>query len=192
MKKATIEDMEIGNILFGNSRGTYKIDRQGGYEDIFAEFLTSNNFDSYGYKKDNKERTFENDVFIIRPYYWGDDEEEAQLPNFVHKATNLEINWYKYPMRDAYSNQDIDIKTFKTIINECSQSLENNKKKTEKIVEIYEDELTDSERDMPDLVRCKDCLHGTKTKDYKNKEVIACLDETHQPDWFCADGVKKK
>ena len=120
MKKATPKDMELGNMLFGNSRGTYQVEPRADYEEIFRKFLYDNNFDSYGYKADNKERVFENDVFIIRPYYWEDDEEEVCKPNFVYKPTNLEIKWYKYPMRDAYSNQDVDIKTFESIINNSS------------------------------------------------------------------------
>ena len=123
MKKATIDDMEMGNLIFGNSRGTYCVEPRMDYQEIFQNFLFKNGFDGYGYKDGHHERTFENSTFIIRPYYWGEDEEIAALPNFVYKQTGLEINWYKYPMRDAYSNQDIDLETFKEILRVCEESL---------------------------------------------------------------------
>lgn len=123
MKKATIEDMELGNLIFGNSRGEFKVPRDE-YQDLFQEFLERNGFDGYGHYK-NKEY-FENKTFIIRPYYWGEDEAITQLPNFVYKPMNFEIKWYKYPMRDAYSNQDINIETFKSMLNDCEDSMKEN------------------------------------------------------------------
>lgn len=121
MKPASIETMELGNLLFGNSRGEYSVEPREEYQEPFQEFLELNGFDSYGIRGTN--RGYENDTFIIRPYYWGDDEDTAALPNFVYKPTGLEISWYKYPMRDAYSNQDVDVETFKTILNNCAASM---------------------------------------------------------------------
>lgn len=115
--------MELGNILFGNSRGVYSVVPRKDYEEIFWEFLDKNGFDMYGYRDHSNERVFKNNIFTIRPYYWGDDEEEANLPNFVYNPNNLKIKWYKYPMRDAYSNQDVDIETFKDILSVCAKSL---------------------------------------------------------------------
>lgn len=66
-------------------------------------------FDSYGipdYKKDkykgefktihskrNPEKDyvtyFENDTFILMPYYWGEDSEFRKLANFVHKTNRI-------------------------------------------------------------------------------------------------------
>ena len=123
MKKANIENMELGNLLFGHSRGAYHVLPRNEYEDVVFKLLDSNNFDSYGYKQDIKERVFENDTFIIGPYYWGEDEEETSKPNFVYKPTGLEIKWYKYPLRDAYCNQNINIQDFKLIIDACNKSL---------------------------------------------------------------------
>ena len=122
MKEANINDTELGNLLFGNSRGAYQVEPREEYQEIFQQFLYDNGFDGYGIR-DNGDREFENDTFIIRAYYWGEDEKKAELPNFVFKPTNLEISWYKYPMRDAYSNQDISIEAFKDIINKCVESL---------------------------------------------------------------------
>ncbi len=123
MKKANYpEDMELGNLLFGNSRGTYCVEPRSEYQDAFCEFLFTNGFDGYGYHGDDAD-DFENDTFVVRPYYWGDDEKIAELPNFVFKPTGLEISWYKYPMRDAYSNQDVDIATFRQILDGCEASM---------------------------------------------------------------------
>lgn len=68
----------------------------------------------------------------------------------------------------------------------------NERKIVEKIVKMYEDEMADWDRAMPDLIRCKDCLHGLPAKDYKGNDVISCLDETHPYNWYCADGKHKK
>ena len=38
-----------------------------------------------------------------RPYYWGDDEAVAELPNFAFEG--VEIRWYKYPGRGMSTNK---------------------------------------------------------------------------------------
>ena len=50
-------------------------------------------------------------------------EKKKLLPNFEHKPTGLKIAWYKYPMRDAYSNQNVDIDEFKRILDDCASSM---------------------------------------------------------------------
>lgn len=128
MKKACIEDAELGNLMFGNSYGEYHVEPRMEYQDAFCDFLKENGFDFYGYKESGEHESddyssFDNDVFTVRPYYWGEDESIAGLPNFVYKPIGLEMKWYKYPMRDAYSNQDIDIDTFKKILSDCANSI---------------------------------------------------------------------
>lgn len=125
MKKAMLEDMELGNLMFGNSRGTYHVEPREEYQDAFCEFLYANGWDSHAIRGDGYDAAyeFENDTFIVRAYYWGEDEDIAELPNFVYKPTGLEISWYKYPMRDAYSNQDVSIDEFKKILAECEKSI---------------------------------------------------------------------
>ena len=136
MEQSSVKDMELGNILFGHSRGQYHIVPREDYQEIFFAFMDANGFDSYGFYKQAEKYTggkippwsaqhdqFENDTFVIRPYYWGEDEEKAELPNFVYKPTRLEIRWYKYPMRDAYCNQDISIDEFRKIVEKCSESM---------------------------------------------------------------------
>lgn len=51
MKPAAIEDMELGNLMFGNSRGLYAVEPREDYQEIFCEFLKRNGFDMYGHKK---------------------------------------------------------------------------------------------------------------------------------------------
>ena len=124
MEKASIENMEIGNLIFGNSRGEYHVEPRAEYQEAFCNFLKNNGFEFDGCYGNKNE--FENDTFIVRPYYWGENEKLAELPNFVYKPTDLEISWYKYPMRDAYSNQDIDIKQFRKILKDCASSMRTN------------------------------------------------------------------
>lgn len=125
MIPASIDNMELGNLMFGHSRGAYAVQPREIYQDLFCEFLFAHNSDGYGYfDAANSSGCFENDTFAVRPYYWGDDETIANLPNFVYKPTGLEIRWYKYPMRDAYSNMDVSPSDFRKILDECAASLE--------------------------------------------------------------------
>ncbi len=116
-----LDNMELGNLIFGHSRGEYQVDRET-YQDMFGEFLEKINCDGYGCFQGN-DGTFENEVFAIRPYYWGDDEEEMAKPNFLYKPDNLEIRWYKYPFRDSYSNKELTVDYLKEILNNCEKSI---------------------------------------------------------------------
>lgn len=124
MHKATIEDMELGNLMFGNSRGEYKVEPRMAYQEPFARFIDTLGLDYHA--MDDHGNGVDNDVFTIRPYYWGEDEDIAALPNFVYKPTGLEISWYKYPMRDAYSNQDVSLEQFVEILADCERSMKVN------------------------------------------------------------------
>lgn len=118
--------MELGNAIFGNSRGEYEVPRKE-FEDIFFPLLKKTGLDDHGYSEEGWNKnyaTFENDIFLIRPYYWGSNDEIAELPNFVYKPTNFEIQWYKYPLRDSYMNQDINVEQFKEIITKCKKSIQ--------------------------------------------------------------------
>ena len=126
MKRATIEDMELGNMMQGGACGDFVVERDGIIDKMFSIFMKMNGFDGYGYLlKDGKsECGYENDVFAVRPYYWGDDPDEMEKPNFEYKPTGLTISWYKYPMRDAYINQDINMYEFREILEACEKSME--------------------------------------------------------------------
>jgi hypothetical protein len=42
--------------------------------------------------------------------------------DFLYKPSGFTIHWYKYPLRDAYTNQKITLAGFKKIISACIQS----------------------------------------------------------------------
>lgn len=44
-------------------------------------------------------------------------------PNFTYKPTGYQIQWYKYPLRDAYANQKITALEFLRIVFRCLESL---------------------------------------------------------------------
>lgn len=119
--------MELGNAMFGHSRGEYPLSRSKGFEEVLDSLLEicAPNNRMYG-------EVFENEVFAIFPYYWGDctcgDEQNHKSdcpivkPNFLYKPTGFELRWYKYPLRDSYTNQKITLAGFKKIISACIQS----------------------------------------------------------------------
>ena len=43
--------------------------------------------------------------------------------NFLYKPTGFSIDWYKYPLRDSYTNQRITLEGFKIIIDKCIESI---------------------------------------------------------------------
>lgn len=123
--------MELGNFIFGNSRGDIQVNRD--WEEDFHYLLEDIGFTSYGYIDTKKlkpwEQTdkdgskyFENDLIIVRPYYWGEDDEVAEKPNFVFKPRQFEMSWYKYPLRDAYMNQELTKEEFLDILKEIKKS----------------------------------------------------------------------
>lgn len=135
--------MEIGNLLFGNSRGKVPVSRK--WQDTFIDFLLSAGFDSYGHidndllekytvtiegdaeslNPDYKEHVhvIDNGIFRVLPYWWGNSENIAKLPNFVYYPTQYELSWYKYPLRDSYANKEISYDEFLKILEDCKNSL---------------------------------------------------------------------
>jgi hypothetical protein len=69
---------EIGQMLFGNPTEEYSVPREkwmGGPFQILIDAITEKTGEKdYGYTPH-----FSNDFFTIRPYYWGDDEDEKKL-----------------------------------------------------------------------------------------------------------------
>ena len=124
--------MELGNMVFGNSRGEYPIPRGDGWEDELSRL-----FDSYADKRDTSWRDYgeeyENETFEVMRYYWGDcecDDEYnhdndclAMKPNFLYKTNRFSIQWYKYPLRDSYMSADITLEQFTEIIDACIESV---------------------------------------------------------------------
>lgn len=145
-----IPHMELGNILFGNSRGSYPVPRDE-WQDKFCEFLDECGFDTYGYINDDTlekeygiiiegegivtlkngesykehQQGFDNGIFRILPYYWGESENICKLSNFIYYPENYEIQWYKYPLRDSWSNKEITFEEFCDILDKCKESLKN-------------------------------------------------------------------
>lgn len=126
--------MELGNLVFGNSRGKYPMERGAGFEGelIHLVKVIDPKIDEWEciYGID-----FENDIFSMFKYYWEECDcvEKshkadclAVRPNFLFKPTGLEIRYYKYILRDAYSNQQITLEEFKKVIDQCINSLGNN------------------------------------------------------------------
>jgi hypothetical protein len=60
-------------MIFGNSRGSHPVDRS--MQDEWYSYMEQAGFDGYGYHDLSDERgVFENEVFRLQPYYWGDCE----------------------------------------------------------------------------------------------------------------------
>ena len=48
------------------------------------------------------------------------------LPNFLFKPTGFELRWYKYPLRDSYSNEKLTVPMLRKMVDECIRSLGKN------------------------------------------------------------------
>lgn len=84
---------------------------------------------------------FENDVFRMLPFWWGDcdceetypqaDEWEithspdcpVDQPNFLHKRTGFWVKWYKYIGRSMEWDESITKEDWREVYNECMDSL---------------------------------------------------------------------
>lgn len=195
--------MELGNLIFGNSRGEYEVDRD--LQDQWCNRMEDLGFSFYGHREGSEEWGFENDVFRMQPYYWGDcdcgydqkewnwtqehkhteacyqfeykkisdrtklfsDESKALTkalceerglsypngcavhctcdyqsdwaawaaendhleacaviqPNFMFKPTGFTLSWYKYPLRDSYSNGPLTSELIDVMFDECERSM---------------------------------------------------------------------
>ena len=128
MRSKKIIDVDSDLLCFMNEDAIYSLDDDRMvFQEVFGKFLEKIGADHYGYLPgyDNTDNVFENDTFLIRPYYWGDDEQYMGLPHFVYKPANILMVWYKYPLRDTYFNKDISLDEFKKMLNDCIDSLKN-------------------------------------------------------------------
>lgn len=106
---------------------SYKLDRLP-MQDIFWKYFENTYFDYHCVWCRNDDNLterggYENDVFVIEPYYWGEDEDIIGQPNFIYKPENITIEWYKYPMRGAYSNVDLTLEKADEIFRTCRESM---------------------------------------------------------------------
>lgn len=121
--------------------GTHGIPRDW-REDMFGQTLDAIGINIYGYRDEEDGRDtawlakYEVDgdcgdglpphyeirtpLFVIRPFYWGDDDEVYRLPNFEWLPWHLEVSWYKWPLRDARSNLSLTDDDWRDM---CSQML---------------------------------------------------------------------
>lgn len=122
--------MELGNMAFGNSRGAEPVDRDLQYQ--FVGWMEKLGFDCYGIRQEQgADWAFENEVFRIQPYYWGDCECKhmnacdctASKPNFQFKPTGFRLDWYKYALRDSYSSEPLTKELIDQMFSECERSM---------------------------------------------------------------------
>jgi hypothetical protein len=89
---------------------------------------------AFGYGVD-----FENDVFAMRMFWWGDCEcayrdgdgvgdfhEETcrcVLPNFAHKSSGVSVDWYKWIGRDMEFSRKVSREEWGRLFAECLASL---------------------------------------------------------------------
>ena len=111
--------MELGNMCFGHSRGLYPIPRSEGYEEILDKLFVAIGDDV----------KFENHIFYTYPYCWCGNKgcpqcDTGEQFNFYHKESDTGINWYKYPLRDAYSNKDLTKEYLINLVTSCIDSLD--------------------------------------------------------------------
>jgi hypothetical protein len=120
--------MELGNAIFGHSRGEVPIPRSEGYEEELQRL-----FDAYS--DEESVVAFDNETFSVAPYFWGDcdcdrpDFEHTEgcaetRPNFHFKPDDYQLKWYKYPLRDSYANRELSLANFAKMIDRCIASLE--------------------------------------------------------------------
>ena len=123
--------MELGNAIWGHSRGEYEIERFPA-QDYFGEFFEAAGLDAFGWCNENSvlykymddKGMINTELFSIFPYYWGENEELESLPNFTYKPEGIEIRWYKYPLRDSYSNVELSTEKMQQIIDACRRFVE--------------------------------------------------------------------
>ena len=73
---------------------------------------------------DNTGNIYSDDTFIVRAYYWEDDDDLARLPNFEYK--DLKCYWYKHSNRafNAVCEHKLTFDDLNTMIQECYKSME--------------------------------------------------------------------
>ena len=117
------KELELGQMLFGNPTEEYSVPRESWIEGPF-QILIDTITEKTGVKNFGYTPNFSNDFFTIRSYYWGEDENEMELPNFEVPSENFKLTWYKYPFRSSYANEKLTPKRWNDIIQKCLKSLE--------------------------------------------------------------------
>jgi hypothetical protein len=98
---------ELGQAFFGNPWAEYDCPQ---WVDALVRELLANIERAFWNKHQRHWDHYEDPKILgieFRPYYWGDDEHEANLPNLSHAPPGqaaIEVRWYKHPMRSATLN----------------------------------------------------------------------------------------
>jgi len=120
--KLTFDDIELGQMAFGNSVGEYSC----------PEFVTAllthllNEIGMAFWNKNQEEWDTNDDPeipgIVFNPYYWGDDPQEAGKPNF--KFEDVEIRWYKHPGRSMTVNKSLTEKQWRVWFDKCLKRIQ--------------------------------------------------------------------
>lgn len=114
-----MKDLELGQMLFGNATEEFLVPRKSWIEGPFEILMKA-----LQQKTGEKEvYDFSNDYFTMRSYYWGEDEEEMEKPNFEIPSENFRLTWYKYPFRSSYANEKLTPQRWNDLIQKCLESL---------------------------------------------------------------------
>lgn len=111
-------DLELGQLVFGNPWGDYACPHW--CDALVWEILRE--IERVFWKRHQRAWDMIEDPCIpgveFRPYYWGDDEKQAAKPNLKHG--DIEVRWYKHPMRSSSLNvearADMMIPWFESVI----------------------------------------------------------------------------
>ena len=73
----------------------------------------------------NGDARVDNEVFAVRPYNWSETEDSEDLNSwhFWHKPSGFKLEWYKYPLRGALVNMNIDHEQFYAILQDSMNSV---------------------------------------------------------------------
>jgi hypothetical protein len=112
--------MELGNMLFGHSRGEAQVPREDEWEAPIFALMDALKAACSPYGTD-----YDCDLFEMHPYWWGDeDAPEASRPNFRYKPTGFELCWYKWALRDAYMTPEVTLVEWRLMFAECKARVE--------------------------------------------------------------------
>lgn len=108
---------ELGQAFFGNPWGEYETPE---YVDALLDTLVAEMERVHWNTKQQKLNEYVTHWFgraEMRSYFWGEDAEQAALPNFAFDG--VEIRWYKYRGRGQTSNVEMDPAGWVDWFNRC-------------------------------------------------------------------------
>lgn len=116
-KKITYQNIELGQMMFGNPVGAFECSE---YVEAMIEFLFAEIERVYWNKHQKNWERQEDPKFKgieYRNYYWGEDEKEASKPNFSYGG--VELRWYKHFGRSMTLNVSKNEKEWRTWFENC-------------------------------------------------------------------------